>query len=122
MARKSSKPESETRFIHAPIEAVFRAFIEPLTIKAWLGAELDLVCELHGKYLLTAEGQPELAGTIEVLAWPEALAVGWEGGRFALSLEAEFGGTKARFESEGADLTAGALATLEAYLQRPGRR
>ena len=122
MARKTSAPIEEKRTVHAPIEAVFRAFLEPSVFKAWMGAELDLVPHLEGKYCVTGGDGGLRDGTIEIIAWPEELAVGWGDGRFELRLTPEFGGTVATLTTEGAPIWEGALARLDAYLQRPGRR
>lgn len=122
MAPKTPTPNEEKRTVHAPIEAVFRAFLEPPLFRAWTGAELDLVSELNGKYCVTAPGAESIAGVIEIIAWPEELAVGWDGGRFDLKLTPEFGGTVATLVTEDAPMWEDALARLDAYLQRPGRR
>ena len=122
MTAKKSAQESEKRIIHTPIEAVFKAFLEPPVLRAWLGVGLDLVPQLDGKYCVTApEGSCD-DGVIEIIAWPEQLAVTWEGGRFDLQLVAGFGSTEATLVTEGAPLWRGALAKLAAHLQRPGRR
>ena len=122
MARKKTPGESEKLFIHAPIEAVFRSFVEPLALGNWLDAELDLVPELNGKYCVTASDGTVLAGTITIIAWPEALTVVWDGGQLELRLQADFGGTAAELTCEGDSVMDGALTKLEAYLQRSGRR
>ena len=122
MARKTPTPNEEKRIVRAPIEAVFRAFLEPSLFQAWMGAELDLVPELNGKYCVTARDGGQMAGTIEIIAWPEELAVGWSGGRFDLRLSADFGGTVATLNTEDAPMWDGALARLDAHLRRPGRR
>ena len=84
MTRKKSAPESEKRTIHAPIEAVFKAFLEPLVLRDWLGVELDLVPALNGRYCVTGPDGERCDGAIEIIAWPEELAVTWDGGRFDL--------------------------------------
>ena len=120
----SKKPAEKTakRIIHAPIEAVFKAFVEPPTLREWLGAELDLVLELNGKYCVTAPDTEPGKGTIEIIAWPEQLAITWADARFDLNLSAQFGGTEAVLTTTNAPLWDDALARLNAYLQRPGRR
>ncbi len=122
MARKTPTPEPENRFIHAPIEAVYRAFLEPPTLREWLGVDLVLVPELNGKYCVTAPGDDSVEGTIVIIAWPEVLAITWDGGSLELTLTPDFGGTQADLNSEGSMMWSGALAKLDAYLQRPGRR
>ena len=122
MTRKKSAAESETLNVHAPIEAVFKAFLDPLVLREWLGVELDLVPVLNGKYCVTGPDGERCDGAIEIIAWPEALSITWDDGRFDLSLAAGFGSTDVTLTTEGAPLWSGALARLGAYLQRPGRR
>ena len=122
MADKSSAQALESCFIHAPIEAIYKAFVEPLTLKEWLGLELDLVLELGGIYHLKASTGQVLEGVIDVIAWPEALSVTFDSGGFELRLEADFGGTTVSFESSGLEPFSDALQKLEAHLTRAGRR
>ena len=121
MAHETDTPEAQRCFIHAPIEEIFKAFIEPMELRAWLGLELDLVLELGGKYALSGE-EGGVMGTIEVVAWPEALSVTWATGRFDLSLTPDFGGTEVSLSLEGAPHLAHALKRLEAHMTRGGRR
>ena len=46
----------------------------------------------------------------------------FDDGRFELGLAPEFGGTRVTFESHSLKPLEGAIAKLEAYLARPGRR
>ena len=122
MAKKKLAAEPEKRFIHAPIEAIYRAFVEPALLREWLQADLDLVLALEGKYCVTDKSGQELNGTIAIVAWPEALSVTWDSGRFDLTLEADFGGTSATLSAPPGTCFEGALETLEAHLARAGRR
>ena len=122
MAEEPSTPEPEKRFIHAPIEDIYRAFVEPVTLREWLKVDLDLVLELDGKYCVTDKSDLELNGTIVIVAWPEALSVTWGSGRFDLTLEADFGGTFVTLTAPPGSCFDGALATLESYMARGGRR
>jgi uncharacterized protein YndB with AHSA1/START domain len=122
LAKKASATEPEKRFIHAPIEDIYRAFIEPITLREWLNVDLDLVLELDGKYCVTDKNDLELNGTIVIVAWPEALSVAWDTGRFDLTLEADFGGTSAALTAPPGSCFDGALEALESYMTRAGRR
>ena len=114
--------KSQECVIHAPIEAIYRAFVEAAMLREWLGLDLDLVLELGGKYVLEREGVPLLDGSIGVLAWPEALAVSAGEQSFELKLVADFGATTAHVSSRGMACFDGALERLEAYMTRAGRR
>jgi hypothetical protein len=122
VAEAKSAAEPEKRFIHAPIEAIYRAFVEPTTLHEWLKVDLDLVLELDGKYCVTDKSGLELQGTIVIVAWPEALSVAWGSGRFDLTLKADFGGTSVTLATTSGSRFDGALEALESYLARPGRR
>ena len=121
MAHETDAPEAQRCFIHAPIEEIFKAFVEPLELRAWLGLELDLVLELGGKYALSNQ-TTRIAGTIEVIARPEALSVTWDGGRFGLNLSPDFGGTDVELTLQGAPHLEHAITRLEAHMTRGGRR
>ena len=122
LAEATAAQEPEKRFIHAPIEDIYRAFVEPASLRQWLNVDLALVLELDGKYCVTDKSGLELNGTIVIVAWPEALSVSWDSGRFDLTLEADFGGTSAALTASTDCCFDGALAALESYLVRAGRR
>ncbi len=122
MATETPSPESEVRRFHAPIEQVFNAFVKPRVITQWLGYGLVVEPRLGGQYRITSGPEMVLEAEITVIAYPEQLTVTWEGGYLDLQLAAELGGTTATLVNAHQPLWVDALARLDTYLCRPGRR
>ena len=122
MADDNTALKADECTIHAPIESIFRAFVDAATLREWLDLDLDLILELGGKYVLSRGDEVLFQGTIEVLAWPEALSVKGGEGHFDLTLVPDFGGTSVRLSSKGIEVMRDALAKLEKHMVRAGRR
>ena len=51
-----------TRTINGPVETVFRAWIEPVKLSAWLATRADVDPRVGGKYRLESDGGAEMPG------------------------------------------------------------
>ncbi len=122
MGGETTALETQARFLHVPIEAVFEALTEPVQLRFWRGLHSVIDARLGGTFEITDDDGTVHRGSITTMRRPDRLAVRFEQDVVVdVKLSPSLGGTHVQLLATDAGLWGDALARMEAAFGQPDR-